>query len=77
MRKFLNWLNGTSNKGLNKVGNKGKPNQWGRQTIDPLPDGDAKLTKYQVIKTKPLSAKLLEEYRRGRDSVIGDFKKED
>lgn len=68
MLKLLNWLNGTREKRTVK-----SAKQWGRQTIEPLPKGDAPLTKYQVIKTKPLSAKILEEYRRGRDSVIGGF----
>ena len=64
MIKLLNWLNGIRERLVPKTSD----------AIAPLPQGDAPLTKYQVIHTRPLSEKL-KDYCRGRGGVIGDPKK--
>lgn len=74
MMKFLNWVNGT------RPGKSSAPVQakWGRQpAVAPLPQGVKPVT-YRDLKvsaqTRPLSEKMKEEYRKGRDQIIGGFK---
>ena len=61
--KVLNWLNGT------KAARTNPNTSFSRSAIEPLPKGDAPLTRYKVIPTSPLSDKLKEEYKRGRDAT--------